>query len=114
METYLDFNIRKWNGVWKGEGTALVNRDFSEEEFEDLRNEREQDGYKLVDIETYTELDGTRKWAGVWESANEDEHFQMDRTCANSSDSFTTFTNATYLTAGSRKNYSILKPYHSP
>lgn len=79
VETYSYFNIRKWNGVWKGEGTTLLTRDFSGEEFEDLRKEREEDGYKLVDIETYTELDGTRKWAGVWESANEDEHFQMDR-----------------------------------
>jgi CubicO group peptidase (beta-lactamase class C family) len=78
IETYLDGTVRKWAGVWKGSGSSLLNRNYSEGDFITLRNDREAAGYKLLDVETY--MDGTvRKWAGVWEAAGGDEHFRLDK-----------------------------------
>ncbi len=78
IETYLEGSVRKWAGVWKGTGSSLLNRNYSQSDFITLRNDREASGYKLLDIETY--MDGTvRKWAGVWEAASGDEHFRLDK-----------------------------------
>ena len=49
-----------------------------EEDFKTLRNEREQNGYRLIDVETY--LDGGKPyWAGVWEKTVGNEHFRLDK-----------------------------------
>lgn len=74
VETYLDGTVRKWAGVWKGSGTALLNRNYNEADFILLCTQREKAGYKLIDVETY--MSGTvRLWAGVWELANGDQIF---------------------------------------
>jgi CubicO group peptidase (beta-lactamase class C family) len=64
----------KWAGVWiRGEDVAMV-RNYETIAFRDKRRELNDNGWRLLDVDTY--MDGsTRKWSGLWEKSTVAEHF---------------------------------------
>ncbi|MBI1342047.1 MAG: serine hydrolase [Terrimonas sp.] len=71
FETYLDGNVRKWDGVFKkGASGSAMWRGMDMNGFNTKWQQMNASGYRLIDIETY--LDGSnRKWAGLFIKSSE-------------------------------------------
>jgi CubicO group peptidase (beta-lactamase class C family) len=75
VETYLaNDGTRLWAGVWEaGSYDYKLNRNYTTDDFGDLRNTYRSQGFNLVDVETYIGSQGQRLWAGVWKKNNQGE-----------------------------------------
>ena len=66
VETYLDGNTRKWDGIFKKTNKkSAMFRNWDSDGFHDKWEEMNKQGKRLIDIETYMD-DGKRKWAGLF------------------------------------------------
>lgn len=67
FEPYVDSDgVLRWDGVFrKGSGGNAMWRGFDLDGFHDKWVEQSQQGYRLVDLETYVQ-NGQRKWAGLF------------------------------------------------
>lgn len=68
LETYVGSNgDRLWAGVFEeGTGKYAMYRNFDFQGFNQKWTELNDQGYRLIDIETYENSNGDRLWAGVW------------------------------------------------
>lgn len=68
LETYEDASgTRLWDGVFtRDTRAAALWRNFTTADFNTKWNEMSNDGYQLIDVETYEGSSGQRLWAGVF------------------------------------------------
>lgn len=79
FETYMDGDVRKWDGVFvKGSGKYAMWRGFNEEDFAAKVEEMAAQGLRLIDVETYRKSGGTQKWAGVFIEGKQKYFFLQD------------------------------------
>jgi CubicO group peptidase (beta-lactamase class C family) len=72
LETYMSNGKRYWAGVFlPGRGGYAMYRGQTSDQFGELHKQHAQDGYKLIDVETYHTTNGSLRWAGVWISGKE-------------------------------------------
>lgn len=67
FEAYIEGGELRWDGIYrKGTGRNGMWRNFSKEGFYQKYEEQVENNSRLVDVETYLDINGNRKWAGLF------------------------------------------------
>ena len=83
FETFREGNTRYWDGVFqKGHAQTKMWRNASKDAFVAKSAEMKNNGYRLLDLETYLGSDGKRYWAGIFRKTNDEYAVRLDRTTA--------------------------------
>ncbi len=84
LETYRASNgDRLWAGVFEeGSGAYAMFRNFDFQDFNAKWNELNDQGLRLIDIETYEANNGDRLWAGVWRAGTDSYALYRGQTTA--------------------------------
>ena len=80
IETYAGNDGRRlWSGVFReGTGGYALYRNLTRSEFGDQWSQLQDQGMRLIDIESYFGNSGQRLWAGVWRSDNGTDRLNRD------------------------------------
>jgi len=76
VEVYLKDNKLFWSGVFTDGSPNLLNRNYKVDDFNDLVDQRQNEGYKLIDVEHYQITSNGRseyRVAGIWEKSTQTE-----------------------------------------
>ncbi|MCX2718091.1 serine hydrolase domain-containing protein [Lentiprolixibacter aurantiacus] len=80
IKPFIHNNKLYWDGVFKkGNVKVKIRRDHTKEGFINEIGDKLKEGYALVDLETYRNPDGKRRWAGLFRETSEEYAYLIDQ-----------------------------------
>lgn len=80
FETFRQGNVRYWDGVFqKDHPRTRMWRNASKDAFVAKSAEMKNQGYRLLDLETYLDKNGNRLWAGIYRRTDDSYAVRLDR-----------------------------------
>ena len=87
FETFFEDDVQYWDGVFqKGHPRTKMWRNANKDAFVAKSAEMKDNGYRLADLETYTNSDGKRLWAGIFKRTDDGYSVRLDRTTSEFAD----------------------------